>query len=349
MSERFGNWVALALAAFLGGVAPAPGQEQAGAPGVVAATVAGKPITAKDVDDVVRAQLMDLRAREHQLRSQALDALVAQALIEKEAEVRGTTPEALHQAEVEAKAVVSDADAQAYYVANKARFGTSSEAEALGQIKAGLGQQRQNERRAAFAGELRTKYDVKLLLDPYRVPVEVGTAPVRGNPKAPVTIIEFSDFQCPYCVRARPAVARVREVYGDKVRFAFRHFPLEFHAQAEKAGEAAACAGEQGKFWEMHDLLWTNTARLQVSDLKAHAVTLGLDAAAFSQCLDSGRYSHLVEGDLAAGQGYGVSGTPAFFVNGRPLVGAQPFEAFAQVIDDELARLGLASPVAASK
>ena len=349
MSERFGNWVALALAVLLGGVAPAPGQEQAGAPGVVAATVAGKPITAKDVDDVVRAQIMDLRAREHQLRSQALDALVAQALIEKEAEVRGTTPEALHQAEVEAKAVVSDADAQAYYVANKARFGTSSEAEALGQIKAGLGQQRQNERRAAFAGELRTKYDVKLLLDPYRVPVEVGTAPVRGNPKAPVTIIEFSDFQCPYCVRARPAVARVREVYGDKVRFAFRHFPLEFHAQAEKAGEAAACAGEQGKFWEMHDLLWTNTARLQVSDLKAHAVTLGLDAAAFSQCLDSGRYSHLVEGDLAAGQGYGVSGTPAFFVNGRPLVGAQPFEAFAQVIDDELARLGLASPVAAAK
>ena len=176
---------------------------------------------------------------------------------------------------------MSDADAQAYYVANKARFGTSSEADALGQIKAGLGQQRQNERRAAFASELRAKYDVKVLLEPYRVPVEVGSAPVRGNPRAPVTIVEFSDFQCPYCVRARPSVARVREVYGDQVRFAFRHFPLDFHPQAEKAGEGAACAGEQGKFWEMHDLLWTNTARLQVPDLKAHAVTLGLDAAAF--------------------------------------------------------------------
>ena len=176
-----------------------------------------------------------------------------------------------------------------------------------------------------------------------------GSAPSRGNPKAPVTIVEFSDFQCPYCVRARPAVARVREVYGDKVRFAFRHFPLDFHQQAEKAGEAAACAGEQGKFWEMHDLLWANSAKLQVPDLKAHAATLGLDAAAFGPCLDSGRYAHLVEGDLAAGQGYGVSGTPAFFVNGRPLVGARPFEAFAQVIDDELARQGLASPGAASK
>ncbi len=349
MSERVGSWVALGLAAFLGGAVPAPGQEPAGAAGAVAATVAGKPITVKDVDDVVGAQLMELRAREHQLRSQALDALVAQALIEKEAETRGTTPEALYGAEVESKALVSDADAQAYYAANKARFGTSSEAEALAKIKAGLGQQRQNERRAAFASELRAKYDVKVLLEPYRVPVEVGSAPVRGNPKAPVTIIEFSDFQCPYCVRARPAVARVREVYGDKVRFAFRHFPLDFHQQAEKAGEAAACAGEQGKFWEMHDLLWTNAAKLQVPELKAHAATLGLDAAAFGQCLDSGRYSHLVESDLAAGQGYGVSGTPAFFVNGRPLVGAQPFEAFAEVIDDELARLGLASPVAASR
>jgi protein-disulfide isomerase len=347
MSGRFGRWAALTLAAGFAGAAPAPGQDEAAAP--VAATVAGRPIAAKDVDDVVRAQLMDLRAREHQLRSQALDALVAQALFEKEAETRGTTPEALYKAEVEAKAGVSDADARAYYVANKARFGTSSEAEALGQIKAGLGQQRQNERRAAFASELRAKYEVKVLLEPYRVPVEVGSAPVRGNPRAPVTIIEFSDFQCPYCVRARPAVARVREVYGDKVRFAFRHFPLDFHQQAEKAGEAVACAGELGKFWEMHDLLWTSTGKLQVPDLKAHAVTLDLDAAMFGQCLDSGRYSHLVESDLAAGQGYGVSGTPAFFVNGRPLVGAQPFEAFAQVIDDELLRQGLASPGATSK
>jgi protein-disulfide isomerase len=347
-SGRFGCRWALAAAVSLGGAVPAPGQDTKAESAAVAATVAGKPIAVKDVDEAVRAQLMDLRAREHQLRSQALDALVAQALMEKEAEARGTTPEALYGTEVESKSGVSDADAQAYYAANKARFGAATEADALAKIKAGLGQQRQNERRAAFASELRAKYEVKVLLEPYRVPVELGGAPVRGNPKAPITIIEFSDFQCPYCVRARPSVARVRQVYGDQVRFAFRHYPLDFHQQAEKAGEGAACAGEQGKFWEMHDLLWENTAKLQVPDLKAHAVTLGLDAAAFGTCLDSGRYSQLVEGDLQAGQGYGVSGTPAFFVNGRPLVGAQPFEAFAQVIDDELLRLGLASSGTAS-
>jgi protein-disulfide isomerase len=347
---------------FLGGLAlvlglgtPAPGQEVAtpGTPsppgGSPAAIVAGKPIAVKEVDDLVRSQLMDLRAREHQLRSQALDALVAQALLEKEAEARGVTPEALHKTEVEDKAAATDAEAKAFYAANQARFGTTSEADALQQIRAGLGQQRQNERRAAFAKELKAKYDVRVLLEPYRVPVDAGSAPGRGNPKAPVTIVEFSDFQCPYCVRARPTVNKVREAYGDRVRFVFRHFPLDFHAQAQKAGEAVACAGEQGKFWEMHDLLWENSSKLQVADLKAHAATLGLDGAAFGTCLDSGRHASLVEGDLAAGQGYGVSGTPAFFVNGRPLVGAQPFEAFAQVIDDELARAGTPAPAGATR
>jgi protein-disulfide isomerase len=343
MSGRTGLPATLALA--LGLAAVAPGQEKGASPAV--AIVAGKPIEAREVEDLVRAPLMDLRAREHQLRSQALDALITQTLLEKEAAARGLAPEALHKAEVEDKALVTDADAGVLLQANKARFGATSEADALRQVKAGLGQQRQTERRAAFSRDLRKKYEVKVLLEPYRVPVDVGNAPVRGNPGAPVTVVEFSDFQCPYCVRARPTVNRVRETYGDKVRWVFRHFPLDFHAQAEKAGEAAACAGEQGKFWEMHDLLWENSAQLQVADLKAHAATLGLDAASYGQCLDSGRHAGLVEADLRAGQGYGVSGTPAFFVNGRPLVGAQPFDAFAQVIDDELQRAATPPPAAA--
>jgi len=342
MRGRLGRWGVVGLAVGLA-AAPSPGDE----PAAPAAIVAGKPIGAKEVDDLVRSQLMDLRAREHQLRSQALDALITQALLEKEAEARGVTPETLHKAEVEDKAVVTDADAKAYYESNTARFGGTAEAQALQQIRAGLGQQRQAERRAALARELKAKYEVKILLEPYRVPVEIGSAPVRGNPRAPVTILEFSDFQCPFCVRARPTVNRVRETYGDRVRFAFRHFPLDFHAQAEKAGEAAACAADQGRFWEMHDLLWASSGKLQVADLKAHAATLGLDGAAFGQCLDTGRHGGLVERDVEAGQGLGVSGTPAFFVNGRPLVGAQPFEAFAQVIDDELQRLGIAPPAAA--
>ncbi len=349
MDRRAAGTGVLALTIALGG---ALAWAQAGAPpaaaaGPVAATVAGTPIPLEEVDDLVRPQLMDLRAREHQLRSQALDALVARTLIEKEAKARGMTPEALDQAEVAAKVKVTDAELQSVYAANKARLGSKSEAEALAQVREALTQQRETERRNAFARELRAKYDVKLLLEPYRVPVELAGAPLRGNPKAPVTIVEFSDFQCPFCVRARPTVNKVREVYGDRVRFAFRHYPLDFHPQAQKAGEAAACAGEQDRFWQMHDRLWENPQKLGVPELKAHAQAIGLNPAAFATCLDSGRHAGLVESDMKAGQAYGVSGTPAFFVNGRPLVGAQPFEAFQAVIEDELARA--ASTRAASK
>ena len=332
------GWLGAVALSTLGAAGAAGLEEPPGA----AATVAGRPIAVEEVDELVRPQLMELRAREHQLRTQALDTLVARALIEKEAETRGITAEALYASEGEAKAVVTDDEAKAYYAANKARMGTLAEADALAQIKTGLGQQREGERRAALARQLRAKYEVRVLLEPYRVPVEVAGAPVRGNPAAPVTIVEFSDFQCPFCVRARPTVQRVRETYGDRVRFVFRHFPLDFHLQAEKAGEAAACAGDQGKFWEMHDLLWANNAKLQPEDLKGHAATLGLDPGTFAECLASGRHAGLVERDVEAGRAYGVSGTPAFFVNGRPLTGAQPFEAFAAIIDDELARSGVA-------
>jgi predicted DsbA family dithiol-disulfide isomerase len=338
MRRLAGGTLALALCA------PAAAQAgQAAAGEQPAAIVAGQTIDRATVDELVRPQLAELRAREYQLRSQALELLIAQALIAKEAVARGVSEAALEKSEVQDKAVVTDAEARAYYDANKARIGSTPVAEALKQIKDGLTQQRQDERRSAFARELRSRYDVRVLLEPYRVPVDTADAPVRGNPKAPVTVVEFSDFQCPYCVRARPTVARVREAYGDKLRWVFRHFPLSFHEHAEKAGEAAACAGDQGRFWEMHDRLWANHARLEVIDLKGYAAALGLDAAAFDRCLDSGRHAGLVDRDLQAGASYGVSGTPAFFVNGRPLVGAQPFEAFQQVIDDELRRAGAAA------
>ena len=330
-------FVAASASAQVPAEAPPPGHK---APSAAVATVAGTPIDLADVDELIKPQLLEMRSREYQLRSQAVEVLIGRTLIEKEAKARGMTPEALEQAEVAAKAVVTDAEVKTAYTNNKARFASVAEATALEQIRAALLQQRQTERRAAYTRELRARYDVRVLIEPFRVPVELAQAPTRGNPKATVTIVEFSDFQCPYCQRVRPTMTRLRELYSDRVRFAFRHYPLDFHPQAQKAGEAAACAGEQGKFWEMHDRLWDNPGKLQVDDLKAHAATLGLAAPEFATCLDSGRFAAAVEGDLRAGQEYGVSGTPAFFVNGRPLVGALPFEAFQQVIEDELVRTG---------
>jgi predicted DsbA family dithiol-disulfide isomerase len=311
----------------------------AGETGAVA-IVDGMPIPSEALDALIQGQLMELRQREDQVRRQALDDLIAQVLLEREAETRGVSVEELTRAEITDKAQVTLEEATAFYEANRSRFGTTTDAEAIPQIVEGLGRQRQRERRGAFAQELTARYPVEVLLEPFRVTVETGPGPVRGRPDAPITIVEFSDFECPFCVRARPAINQVREVYGDDVRFAFRHFPLSFHEQAPKAGEAIACAGDQDKFWEMHDRLWESPGQLQPADLKEHAVALGLDPEAFGQCLDSDRYASVVEKDAQAGAQLGVSGTPAFFINGRPLSGAQPFEAFAQVIDEELALAG---------
>ena len=221
--------------------------------------MAGEPIGDAELDALIRPQLADLRAQEQQLRLKADRG----ADLAGPAQQGGGRPAASARrrwTRRRSRTRWSSArpTAKAFYDANKARFGSTPEAEAIKQTLQGLGQQRRGERRAAFTRELRAKYGVKVLLEPYRAPVELDGAPIRGNVNAPVTVLEFSDFQCPYCVRARPTVARVRETYGDKVRWAFRHFPLDFHALAQKAGEAAACAGEQGKFWEMHDRLWAS-------------------------------------------------------------------------------------------
>jgi protein-disulfide isomerase len=307
------------------------------------AIVAGKPITAGEVDEAMAGELRELRQREASLRSQALDALISQRVVEAEAARRGLTLDALMKAEVEDKAALGGPELESHYEGAKAQFPGRTKDQVLSQIEPRLRQQRQQERQVAFLRELRAAAGVKVLLEPLRVVVEAGDAPSRGAKDAAVTILEFSDFECSFCARARPTLARLREVYAGKVRHVFRDFPLQMHPHAGKAAEAADCAGEQGRFWEMHDRLFAHADALEVDDLKKHAAAIGVEAAPFSACLDSGRHEAAWRKDAAEGVRLGVSGTPAFFINGRPLVGAQPFESFAQVIDDELERIASAA------
>jgi predicted DsbA family dithiol-disulfide isomerase len=332
MRQRRGRSVALAL---IVGFGPAllPAAEEP----TTVAVVDGTPIKSDVLDAQVQGELRELRQRESQARHRGLDELIAEVLFEREAAARGLSVEEFVKTEITDKSRVTPTEARAFYMANRARFERIGEAEAIQRIIEGLGERRASDRRTALARELRTKYPVEVLLEPFRVEVGTGDGPIRGNPDAPVTIVEFSDFQCPFCVRARPTIARVREAYGDRVRFAFRHYPLVIHELAPKAGEAVACANDQGRFWDMHDRLWQNPGQIQPADLKSHAAVLGLDLEAFGKCLDSGRHASQVRRDTEEGARLGVSGTPAFFVNGRLLVGAQPFENFARVIDEELA------------
>ncbi|MFQ5800857.1 MAG: DsbA family protein [Candidatus Hydrothermarchaeales archaeon] len=180
-----------------------------------------------------------------------------------------------------------------------------------------------------------TTIDMKALID---------DDPWAGDKDAEVIIVEFSDFQCPFCARAAPTVNQIKKIYGDKVLFVYRDFPLSsIHPQAQKAAEASQCAFEQDKFWEYHDLLFEKQqdwAGVGVPKFKEYAADLGLDTDQFNGCLDSGKHAQEVTSDLQRGQHLGVTGTPTFFINGKKVVGAQPFSVFQGIIDDELAKTG---------
>jgi protein-disulfide isomerase len=163
-----------------------------------------------------------------------------------------------------------------------------------------------------------------------------GQDPFFGPENAQVTIIEYSDFQCPFCARAVPVLDQIKSVYGDSVKFVFKDFPLSFHQFAQKAAEAGQCANDQGKFWELHDMMFANQGSIDVGSIKGYASSLGLDTEAFNACLDSGKYAAEVQQDFNEGKAAGVSGTPTFFINGQKIVGAQPFSAFQQIIEQEL-------------
>jgi protein-disulfide isomerase len=168
---------------------------------------------------------------------------------------------------------------------------------------------------------------------------------LKGNPKAPVTIVEFSDFQCPFCSRVNPTISKIMKTYGDQVRVVFKHNPLPFHKDAPLASEASLAAGAQGKFWEMHDLLFKNQRKLKRADLDAYATQLGLDIEKFKSDLDQHTFKAQVDADLAQARSLGVRGTPNFFINGKKLTGAQPYERFKAKIDEALKGKKVAAPV----
>ena len=173
-----------------------------------------------------------------------------------------------------------------------------------------------------------------------RIEASADDDPALGDKNAPVTIIEFSDFQCPFCARFhQQTFPQINEEYvkKGKVRFVYRDYPLPFHQFAQKASEAAECADEQGKFWQYHEEIFKNQQALSIENLKKWATDLGLDSKKFNGCLDSGKMAAEVQKDLQEGGSYGASGTPAFFINGKLISGAQPYQAFKQAIDSELA------------
>lgn len=330
---------ALALAAAL----PACAAEATGNPATeVVAEVGGKPITMAELETALKPQLAKLDRERRKLLEDNIGSVVDDRLLEAEAAARGVTVPAMLDAEVESKLrPVEDAEAQAFYEANKARMRQPIE-QMLPRIKDTLKNQQRAVLESALLDSLRTKYNPRILMEPTRAELRTEGEPSKGPANAPVTIVEFSDFQCPFCSRVNPTFDEVQRVYGDQVRIVFRQFPLNnIHPQAQKAAEASLCANDQGGFWKLHDAMFANQKALQLDQIKAKAVELGLNAEEFNACVDGGKYAKRVQTDLTEGSAAGVSGTPAMFVNGRFLSGAVPFDRVSTLIDDELRRKGI--------
>jgi len=318
-------------------------QARTPAPDDVVATVGPASITLAQVDEKALQQstgtfgAMKLSQALFEARRMAIDELVEDALLDQDAAARKLDKAQLIEQEITSKVVQpSDDEAAVWYGQNQPRLQGATLEQTRPAIKEYLMQQRTLAARDAYMSGLRAKTAVRVTLDPPRQLIAEADRPAKGPANAAVEIIEFSDFQCPFCLNAFPTVNQVLRTYGDKIRFVYRHYPLANHPRARPAAEASQCAHEQGKFWEYHDRLFGNQALLSDSDLKQHAVALGLDAGQFNTCYDSQKYKADVDTDIRAGDEAGVSGTPAFFINGRMLSGAQPFEAFQSIIDEEL-------------
>jgi protein-disulfide isomerase len=303
------------------------------------ATVGSRTIGRAELEDHVRAKLIEVENQRYEALREGLDEMIGESLIQQEAKARGVTPEALSQQEIAAKiAAPTDAEVQKVYEENKKELGGQSLEQVKPRILEYLKEQKGEERRQAFIDELKKKYKTSVALRPPTVKVETAGRPERGGgAKAPVTIVTFSDYECPYCKRAENVVDQVMKAYGDKIRLVFRDYPLPFHEHARGAAEAANCANAQGKFWEYHAKLFASSPALSPENLKAYAKEVGLDQAKFDDCLSKTPYKAAIDKDIADGGKVGVNGTPAFFINGRSLSGAQPFEKFKEVIDEELA------------
>jgi protein-disulfide isomerase len=323
----------------------------------VAAKIGSRSLSNADLDTRLKDDLATLKARavasEEQLKAQLADIKVqvkeqeynlrkralTEVLYDIEAQQRGITRDALIAQEVTAKASVTSADTDALWEEVKSRAQGATKAQVLPQLQQMAAQRKAEARAGVFQRELFKKHEVSLVgLQPNRKKVVVpDDAPVLGPADAPITIVEFTDYQCPYCQAAQQYVDRVMETYKGQVRLVYQEFPLDFHPQAKPAGRAARCAGEQGKFWEMHLSLLRKPGTYDEADLQSRAIALGLDAKAFGACTASDKYDSVIQKAVDNGRSVGVSGTPTFFLNGRSFSGAQPFEIFERMIEEELA------------
>ncbi|MEE3329214.1 MAG: thioredoxin domain-containing protein [Myxococcota bacterium] len=309
----------------------------------IAATLNGQEIRLDEVDQRLREKLFQDQfgspgsaGKLYDARREVIDEIVQDRLVGQAASEAGLNEEEWVAQATAAMPGISDEEVAAFFEENKSRLGPDPQLEQFqDRIRAFLDTRRSD----SIYDPLYESAEVEVLIERERIQVAAVGASM-GPENAPVTIIEFSDFECPYCSRVVPTIKQIAAQYPEQVRIVYRHLPLSFHANAKLAAQASVCADQQDQFWGFHDKLFEKQKEMKRENLMAHATELNLDMAAFESCLDDPRTVALVDADIAAAAEVGATGTPAFYVNGIMLSGAQPFENFEAVINAELEESG---------
>jgi len=310
-----------------------PGEPQADG-GAVVAEIDGVKVTRAEFERSNAARLFQPRNTYYEAERKALDEYATEVLLEKQARKENLTVAQLLDKHVNSKVGKdpSDEALRVYYEG----VDTTEPFEAVREkIIDSLRQRRIAKIKSGYMESLRADAKVAIRLTPPRAEVSLKDTPVRGAKDPRVLIVEYADYECPYCQQIQPALDKIETEYKGKLAFAYKDVPLPMHAHAAKAAEAAHCAGVQGKYWEYHDVL-SSSKQLDLPQLKEHARGLHLDAAAFDKCLDSGAQAQLVKDQLTEASGLGLQGTPSFFINGRFISGIQTYEKLKEIVEEEL-------------
>ncbi len=305
----------------------------------VVATIGDDAIVRSSVDRYLKdnwfAEQSEDTSTLYELRRDGLQAMIDQWIVENAAEEAGVTVAEFMQAQVAALPAITDEEIDAFHEANKSQISGSDD---LDEIRLAIREYLKEEDPERVMESLRAATRAQILLEPPRWNIApIGAS--RGPEDAPITIIEFSDYQCPFCRRAESTLAELEELYPGKLRFVYRHLPLDGHPQARPAAEAAVCAEAQDKFWEFHEVVFANQRALSAEQLRGYAEQVGIDLAAFDTCIGEDATKGRIEADIATAREAGTSATPTFFVNGRLVRGARPASEFQKLIDEELERI----------
>lgn len=305
--------------------------------GSIVATVGGEAITVEDLKDASRSQMQQIEMKIYQIEKRLLDELVDKKLIEIAAKKEDMTAEEYIKKMVYDK-VVEPREEEVRAIYDSRAGNTLNPYEEMKiEITAYLKKNQEKKLEKDLIAKLRAEYGVKTYLNIPRAKIAIEGFPSLGSDDAVITLVEFSDYQCPFSGRVRDTIWELIDLYKGKVRYVYRDFPLSFHRDAKKAHEAAHCAGEQGKYFEYNKELFINQKKLGDEELKKYAKKIGLDMKKFNTCLESEKYAETVDKSVEEGVMAGVTGTPAFFINGIMVSGAQPLEVFKEIIDNEIA------------